>query len=78
MLPESHTDVRAETTVRILAQILPLGRAEKCHSNYHCCFSCFVLPLPHHFFKLFLFVFVTRQFNSSDIFGVTQSSEVIC
>lgn len=75
---KSHRRARAETTVRILAQTLALGRAEKCLSNYHCCFSCFVLPLPRHFLKLFLFVFLTRQFNSSGIFGVTQSSEVIC
>ena len=37
-------------------------------------------PSPPLFLIVFfcLFVFLTRQFNSSGIFGVTQSSEVIC
>lgn len=53
----------AVTTVRILAKTLPPGRAEKCHSNYCHCFSCFGVVSPAPIFKnclCFLF-FRTRQ-----------------
>ena len=44
LLLGKHTGIQG-LTPRILAKILPLGRDEKCHWKYPCCFSYFVLLL---------------------------------